>query len=66
MRNAKGVLECGLVPNSLPLLFRIPAIQATRKMSMSTKHMQWNLNMTKSQLLGIINDFLRPTNNKIY
>ena len=67
MTNAKGVRECGLVPK-----FPSPSISNACHAGYNKKdeheHKAYAVEpqYDKPQLLGIINDFLRPTNNKIY
>ena len=66
VRNAKGVQECGLVPKFPSPSILNPCHAGYKKDEHEHKAYAVEPQYDKSQLLGIINDFLRPTNNKIY
>ena len=66
MRNAKGVQECGLVPKFSSSSISILCHAGYKKDEHEHKAYAVEPQYDKSQLLGIINDFLLPTNNKIY
>ena len=66
MRNAKGVQECGLVPKFSSSSISIPCHAGYKKDEHEHKAYAVEPQYDKSELLGIINDFLLPTNNKIY